>query len=66
MAKFGTSFIIGIVISALLIGLLLPISLNGLLAFESDNSTLQTLITNVLPIIAVVALFMLFIPKSES
>lgn len=65
MAKFGTSFIIGIVVSALLIGLLLPLALNDLLAFTSDNTTLQTLVTSVLPIIAVVALFMLFIPKSN-
>lgn len=66
MAKLSVMSIIGVVIAALIVGVLLPIGLNEVLAFQSSNSTIQTLVATVLPILAVVGLIMTFIPKSKS
>ena len=63
--KLSASFIIGIVISALLLGILLPIALNDLLGFTSTNSTVQTLVATVLPIIAVIGIVLMFLPKND-
>lgn len=57
-------YIIGLVVAAVLLGVLLPIALNDILGFTSTNSTVQTLVATVLPIIAVVSVIMLFIPRS--
>lgn len=57
------SYIVGVVIAAILLGTLLPIALNDLLAFTSTNPTVQTLVATVLPLLAVIAIVLLFIPK---
>jgi len=53
--------IIGIVIALLLAGTLLPIGLDSLANFTSSDSTIQSLVTSVLPIMAVVGIVLLFI-----
>jgi hypothetical protein len=65
MATISTSYIIGVVVAGLLLGILLPIALNDILAFTSTNATIQTLVSIVLPIIAVITLIILFIPKGN-
>lgn len=63
MAKLSIPAIIGLIVSLLLMGILLPIGLNDILGFTSSNSTVQTLVTTVIPVIAVVSLVMAFLPK---
>ena len=60
------SSIIAISIGAILLGVLLPIALNGLLAFTSPNATVQTMVSVILPIIAVIGIIMFFVPRGES
>ena len=59
------SSIIGVVIAAILLGVLLPIGLNDILAFESTNATIETLVATVLPIIAVIAVVLMFVPRNK-
>jgi len=63
--KFNITFIIGLVIAGLLLSILIPIAFNDLLGFHSDNATVQTLVGTVLPVIAVIAIAMLSIPKTS-
>lgn len=58
--------IIGVVIALLLAGVLLPIGLDSLANFTSTDSTIQSLVTSVLPIMAVVGIVLLFISKKSS
>lgn len=60
------SRIIAIVISLLLMGVLLPIGLDDILGFTSDDSTVQTLVATVIPILAVVSLIMMMIPRNSN
>lgn len=61
----SAKYIVGIVVACILMGILLPIALNGLLGFTSDNSTVQTMVSSVLPIIGVISFVLLFIPKDK-
>jgi len=61
----STNRIIAVVISLLLIGILLPIGLNDILGFTSTNSTIQTLVATVIPIMAVIGIVLAIIPSSE-
>lgn len=58
--------IIGMVISLLLAGILLPIGLTDIVAFNSTNPTIETLVGTVLPIMAVIGLVMLFVSKKTN
>lgn len=60
------SQIISLVVAAILLGVLLPIALNDVLAFTSDNATVQTLVATVLPILAVVSIIIGFVPRNTS
>ena len=66
LAKISPAYIIGIVIAGLLLGILLPIALNDILGFTSTNSTIQTLVATILPIMAVISIVMLFVPSKNS
>lgn len=66
MPKLSPGFIVGLVVSALLMGILLPIALNGILGFTSTNSTVQTLVATILPVIAVISIILLFLPKGNN
>jgi len=59
------SEIIGLVVAAILMGVLLPIALNDVLGFVSDNATIQTLVSTVLPVIAVISLVLVLVPKTR-
>ena len=63
--KLNPQYIIGIVIAGLLMGILLPIAMNDIMGFYSTNTTIMTLVGTVLPIIAVIALVLLFLPRNE-
>lgn len=58
--------IIGVVIALLLLGLLLPIGLNDILGFTSTNTTVQTLVATVIPLMAIVGLIMAIIPGKKN
>lgn len=60
--------IIGLVIALLLAGILLPIGLDQIALFTSTNTTIQTLVTTVIPVMAVLSIVMLFVKtrKGES
>lgn len=58
--------IIALVVSLLLMGILLPIGLNDILAFTSTNSTIQTLVATVVPIMAVLGLVLALVPTSKN
>ena len=55
--------IIGIVIALLLAGILLPIGLDQIATFTSTDTTIETLVTTVIPVMAVLSIVMLFIGK---
>lgn len=57
--------IIGFMVALLIIGVLLPVGLSDILEFSSTNSTIETLVTTILPIMAVVGLVIAFVPKGE-
>lgn len=57
--------IIGFMVALLIIGVLLPVGLTDILEFSSTNATIETLVTTILPIMAVVGLVIAFVPKSE-
>lgn len=61
-----SSKIIGLVIALLLAGILLPIGLDQIALFTSTNSTIETLVTTVIPVMAVISIVMLFIGKRKS
>lgn len=58
--------IISFMVALLIIGVLLPVGLTDILEFSSTNATIETLVTTILPIMAVVGLVIAFVPKSES
>jgi lipopolysaccharide export LptBFGC system permease protein LptF len=60
-----TTEIIGLIVAAILLGVLLPIALNDILGFTSDNSTIQTLVATILPVIAVIAIILMFVPRDR-
>lgn len=64
--ELKASTIVGIVIGLLLLGIMLPIGLAGLEAFTSTNADIETLVATVIPIVAVVGIIMLLIPKREN
>ena len=55
--------IVGIVVALLMMGILLPIGLNDVLAFTSTNSTIQTLVATVVPVMAVISLVLVLVPR---
>ena len=55
--------IVALVIAMILMGLLIPIGLNGVLAFTSTNATIQTLVSVVLPIMAVIGIVLSLVPR---
>lgn len=63
MASLSPSKIIGMVIALILIGVLLPIGIADLTAFTDTNSTIQTLVAEVIPIMAIVSLVLMIIPS---
>jgi fumarate reductase subunit D len=66
MASLKPYQIVLTVVALLLLGILLPIGLSDLTAFTSTNSDIQTLVSEVIPIIAVVGIVMALIPRSRS
>ncbi len=56
-----SSKIIGVVIALLLAGILLPIGLDSIVNFTSTDSTIQTLVAQVLPIMAVIGIVLMFV-----
>lgn len=66
MATIKPHTIIGVVIAGVLLGVLLPIALNDILAFTSDNSTIQTLVATVIPILAVISVVLMFLPRGSN
>ena len=65
MAKLGPRTIVITVISLLLLGILLPIGLTELTGFTSTDSNVQTLVAEVIPIVAVIGLVMSLIPRAS-
>lgn len=77
--KISAGSIIGVVLALILIGALISTGLDGLLSFGSTNitvgtvtstagavnPTVTTLVVTVLPIMAVIGLVLLFVPRSE-
>ena len=59
------SEIVGIVIAGILMGVLLPIALNDVLGFTSSNSTIQTLVATVLPVVAIISLVLVLVPRTS-
>ena len=57
--------IIGVIVALILLGVLLPIGMTDILGFTSDDSTIQTLVATVLPLMAVVGIVISLIPRSE-
>jgi fumarate reductase subunit D len=55
--------IVMVVVSLLLLGILLPIGLTDLTGFTSTDSNIQTLVAEVIPIVAVIGIVMALIPR---
>jgi len=69
MAKMSASTIIGLVVSLILVAVLLPIGINQIATATFDASvdpTVITLITVVIPIMAVIGIVLKMIPNSSS
>lgn len=67
--KISTNAITSIVISFILLAVLLPIGLDQLLSAvwpAGMDSTIETLITVVLPIMAVIGIVLKFIPRDSN
>jgi hypothetical protein len=58
--------IIGIVIGLLLMGILLPIGLTEITGFTSTDANIQTLVAEVVPIVAIVGIVIALVPKGSS
>jgi fumarate reductase subunit D len=58
--------IVGLVVALLLLGILLPIGIAGLEAFTSTNTNIQTLVATVIPIVAIIGIIMMILPKGKS
>lgn len=61
----SASQIISTVIALLLIGILLPLGLTELTGFTSTDATIQTLVSSVVPIMAIIGIVLALIPKSS-
>lgn len=61
----STNQIVGLIISFIMLAILLPLGINDLLAFTSSNSSIQTIVSTVIPIVGVIGLLMAFIPKKQ-
>jgi len=59
------SSIIGVVIALLLLGILLPIGLTDLTGFTSTDANIQTLVSEVIPIVSIVGIVMALIPRKS-
>lgn len=68
MAKMDTNSIIGLVVALILVAVLLPIGINQLATAvfdEAVDSTVITLITIVIPIMAAIGIVLKMIPSSK-
>lgn len=63
MGKLKPYGIVMIVVSLLLLGILLPIGLSELTGFTSTDSNVQTLVAEVIPIVAVIGIVLALIPR---
>lgn len=63
MRKISPSSIVLVVISLLLMGILLPIGLSELTGFTSTDDNVQTLVSEVVPIVAVIGIVLALIPR---
>lgn len=57
--------VVSLVIALLLLGILLPIGLTDLLAFTSTDSTVQTLVSQVIPIMAVIGIVLAIVGRKN-
>lgn len=67
--KFNTNSLIGLVIALILIGILLPIGINEIAGASFDvgvDATIVTLVTVIVPIMAVVGIVLSMIPGKKS
>jgi hypothetical protein len=62
----SASKIIGLIVGLLVLGLLLPIGMVGILEFTSTNTTVQTIVTSLLPILVIVGIILAIVPKGGS
>lgn len=66
MANYPTAGkIIGFIVALILIGVLMPIGLTDILEFSSTNATIETLVTTILPVVAVLGVILAFIPRGR-
>ena len=68
MAKFNSSAIIGLVVSLILVAILMPIGINqiaGAVFDEGVDATIVTLLTIVVPIMAVIGIVLQMIPGNK-
>jgi len=76
MTKNTTGLVIGISIALMLTGILLPITINDLVTYNGSytnssgaiigyNSTVATLVSTVIPVIAIIALMMVFLANRK-
>lgn len=56
--------VVGLLIGILLLGIMLPIGLTDILEFSSTNSTIETLVTIVLPLVGVIGFVLVLLPKT--
>ena len=65
MANVSVPKIVSLVVALLLMGILLPIGFNEILGFTSTDSTIQTLVATVLPVMSAVGLVLAIIPRTK-
>ena len=65
MAQLKPYQIVMTVVALLLLGILLPIGLTDLTGFTSADSNVQTLVSEVIPIVAVIGIVMALIPRKS-
>jgi uncharacterized membrane protein YraQ (UPF0718 family) len=65
MANDYSGKIIGIVIALLLAGILLPIGLDSILAYNGTSETINLLVTTVVPVMAVIGIVMMFLIRKK-
>ncbi|MFA5300122.1 MAG: hypothetical protein WC389_18195 [Lutibacter sp.] len=61
----SASKIVGFLVALLILGILLPIGLADILEFSSTDTTIETLVTIVLPLVVVISIVLALIPKEE-
>jgi hypothetical protein len=57
--------IVGLSIGLLILAIMLPIGLTDLIAFTSTDSNVQTIVTTVIPIVAVIGIVLALIPRGK-